>query len=242
MQAFSGIFSFLRKERQTGGIKQVNQYGKQLTEKQIRSNFHREFVGGMWDEMGLLQLNFLKQHGLKPCHHLLDVGCGALRGGVHFVRYLEPEHYYGLDINASLIAAGKKELEKENLTAKRPHLLVNDRFEFSRFGKTFDYAIATSVFTHLPMNHIIRCLAEIRNVLTHDAEFFASFFEAPSPAHLEPITHTPGGVQSHYDMDPFHYSFRELQWMAQIADMRADLIGEWAHPRDQRALSFRLAE
>ncbi len=77
----------------------------------------------------------------------------------HFIRYLEPGRYYGVDINASLMAAGQKELERENLLVKRPNLSVNDQFEFSRFGRTFDYAIAVSVFTHLPMNHIIRCLS-----------------------------------------------------------------------------------
>jgi cyclopropane fatty-acyl-phospholipid synthase-like methyltransferase len=244
MQTLSRIFSLFSRQAKTpihkmGGI---NYYGRQLTEAEIASNVHREFVGGMWDEIGVLQFNFLKQRGLMPDHYLLDVGCGALRGGVWFVRYLAAGHYCGVDINASLIAAGKKELEKENLLGKHPHLLVNDRFEFSRFGITFDMAVAVSVFTHLPMNHIVRCLAEIRKVLNPGAEFFATFFEAPTAAHLEPITHTPGNIRTHFDADPFHYSFKEFQWMAQISNMHAELIGEWAHPRDQRMLSFRLRE
>ena len=28
---------------------------------------------------------------------LIDIGCGALRGGVHFVRHLDPGHYFGMD-------------------------------------------------------------------------------------------------------------------------------------------------
>ena len=223
-------------------INVYNAYGLQLTDTEISLNVHREFVGGMWDEIGVLQLNFLQQHGLMPDHHLLDVGCGALRGGVHFIRYLEAGHYCGIDINASLIAAGEKELEPENLLVKHPNLLVNEQFEFGRFGRTFDYAMAVSVFTHLPMNHIVRCLAEIRKALGNGGLFFATFFESPAAAHLEPITHTPGSVKTNYDKDPFHYSFEEFQWMAQIADMRVELTGEWDHPRDQRMLSFRLPE
>jgi ubiquinone/menaquinone biosynthesis C-methylase UbiE len=213
-------------------------YGRQLTQAEIDANVHRVFVGGMWDEIGILQIDFLKKQGMKPCHYFLDVGCGALRGGVHFTRYLDKGHYYGMDINASLIEAGKKELQEAGLMDKHPHLLVNGKFEVSQFGVNFDYAIAQSVFTHLPMNDIIRCLVEVRKVMKADAIFFATFFEAPATACLSQITHTPGGVVTNYDINPFHYSFEEFKWMARVSGMNARLIGEWKHPRDQRMLSF----
>lgn len=237
----SSLFS-KRAKRQNSETEDIDKYGRQFTETEIAANVHRKYVGGMWDEVGEQQLNFLKQRGLMPDHYLLDVGCGALRAGVHFARYLEEGHYYGIDINPSFITAGKKELKQENLLAKHPHLLVNGQFEFGRFGRTFDYAIAASVFTHIPMNHIIRCLVEIRKVLTPGAEFFATFFEAPSVTHLEPITHPSVRVTTNYDKDPFHCSFEEFQCMAKIANMRVELIGEWARPRVQRMLSFRLPE
>ena len=53
-----------------------------------------------------------------PHHRLLDIGCGALRGGVHFVRYLEDGNYAGLDVNRSLIAAGHRELQSAGLHEK----------------------------------------------------------------------------------------------------------------------------
>jgi 2-polyprenyl-3-methyl-5-hydroxy-6-metoxy-1,4-benzoquinol methylase len=216
----------------------VNEYGRQLTARQIRKNEHREFVGGLWEEIGAHQLNFLQRHGLMNDHLLLDVGCGCLRGGIPCIRYLEAGNYFGLDINASLIKAGLIEIEREGLTERRPNLLVNDKFEFSRFDRTFDYAIALSLFTHLPMNHIIRCLIEIRKVLSPGAQFFATFFEAPSSAHLERVRHTPGDIQTNYDSDPYHYSFEECRMMARAAGAQVRLIGAWDHPRDQRMLSF----
>ena len=216
----------------------VNAYGSLLTQAEIDVKVHRDLVGGMWDELGVLQLNFLKEQGLRPCHYLLDVGCGALRGGIHFTRYLDNGHYYGIDINSSLIEAGRKELQEAGVIGKQPHLLVNDKFEASRFGRRFDYAMAQSVFTHLPMNDIIRCLVETRKVIEPGSVFFTTFFEAPSVAHLTPIMHTPGGIVTNYDSDPFHYSFEEFQWMARSAALSVKLIGEWKHPRDQRVLSF----
>ena len=47
--------------------------------------WHREAVGGLWEEMRRLQFDFLANQGLKPDHKLLDIGCGSMRGGVHFV-------------------------------------------------------------------------------------------------------------------------------------------------------------
>ncbi|HEY7982454.1 MAG TPA: hypothetical protein VID19_13355, partial [Candidatus Eremiobacteraceae bacterium] len=37
---------------------------------------HRAYVGGIWEEIGKLQFDFLVAHGLRPEHHLVDVGCG----------------------------------------------------------------------------------------------------------------------------------------------------------------------
>ena len=218
----------------------VNVYGRQLTPDEIAAEQHRELVGGLWDEVGALQLEFLQRRGLAPSHRLADVGCGALRGGVRFVRYLDVGNYYGLDVNASLLEAGRRELAAAGLADKGAHLTADDRFALSRFGVQFDCAIAVSVFTHLPMNHIVRCLAETRAVLRTGGVFYASFFEAPGRPHLAPLAHAPGGIVTHYDADPYHYALAQVQWMATAAGMTVELVGEWGHPRDhQRMLAFR---
>jgi hypothetical protein len=49
---------------------------------------------------------FLKNAELKPHHSLLDVGCGCLRDGIHFIGYLKRGNYVGIDINQSLLDAG----------------------------------------------------------------------------------------------------------------------------------------
>ena len=221
-------------------LRGVNQYWRQLTAAEIAAGEHRGFVGGMWDEIGNLQMEFLKAEGLLPHHRLVDIGCGSLRGGVRFISYLDRGNYHGLDINASLIEGGKKELAQEGLTDKRPNLLVEDKFKMSRFGVTFDYAIAISVFTHLYMNHIARCLAEVRKVLEPGGKLFATFFEAPSPLHLEPIKHEPGGHVTKFDANPFHYSFSEIRWLSEAAGLELWYLGDWGHPRDQQMLCFSL--
>ncbi|MET1160982.1 MAG: class I SAM-dependent methyltransferase [Pseudoxanthomonas sp.] len=215
-----------------------NNYGRQLTEQEIAAGAHRSFVGGMWEVIGALQFEFLREKGLRQAHSLLDVGCGALRGGLHSAAYLNPGRYFGIDINASLIRAAQVELKAADLEDRNVHLLVDGEFDFARFGEAFDFAIAMSVFTHIPMNDIVRCLVNMEKVLKPEGKFYASFFESSRSAELSPLVHEPGGFVTHYDKDPFHYSFDEVRMLADLARLKVELVGDWGHPRAQRMLCF----
>ena len=69
---------------------------------------HRERVGGMWDEIGRLQIDFLRGQGLRRATRCSTSGCGCLRGGVHFVAFLEPGRYYGIDRTRSSSARASR--------------------------------------------------------------------------------------------------------------------------------------
>jgi hypothetical protein len=97
-------------------MKGVNAYSKELSSEEIRNKEHRALFGGLWDELGRLQLEFLVEAGLEPRHKLLDIGCGCLRGGIHYLDYLDEGNYFGLDVNSSLIEAGKIEVEEAGRT------------------------------------------------------------------------------------------------------------------------------
>ena len=112
-------------------------------------------VGGLWDEIGALQFDFLCEQGLKPRHSLLDMGCGSLRGGLRFIAYLDPGKYYGIDINPDILEAGRRELEQAGLSHKRPTIRVNRDLNFDDFGTMrFDFILALAVFTHMPPKDI----------------------------------------------------------------------------------------
>ena len=77
--------------------------------------WHREAVGGLWEEMGRLQFDFLVEQGLQPHHKFLDIGCGSMRGGRHFIAHLDPGNYFGVDREAKLLSSGKTELAAQGL-------------------------------------------------------------------------------------------------------------------------------
>lgn len=229
-------------EDRTNAMFGINSYGRELTKEEIADNLHRDFVGGLWQELGQLQFDFLQQFGLQPHHKLLDLGCGSLRGGIHFIKYLDRGNYYGMDINASLIEAAKVEVKEASLEDKAPHLLVSDRFAIEQFDEKFDFVLSISLFTHLPANNIIRCLAEVSKNLKNRGKYLATFFIAPRSVYLDKLLHQPGDVVTNYDRDPFHYSLAEITSMANLAGLKVNLIGDWNHPRNQQMVEFSLLD
>ena len=215
-------------------------YGRDLSPEEIGRGEHRAQVGGLWEQMGRHQLDFLIAEGLRPDMKVLDVGCGCLRAGVHLVRYLEPGNYYGIDVNASLLQAGYDvELRAAGLQERLPraNLLHDGEFEAWRLGVQFDVALAQSLFTHLPANLIRRCLHELARCVRPDGALYATFFEAPADAPIAlRVEHQPGGIVSYLDRDPYHYRLRDILWLAAELPWRVENLGDWGHPRGQRML------
>lgn len=203
---------------------------------------HRQVIGGLWQEIGRLQFEFLKSQGLRPDNTLLDIGCGSLRGGVHFIQYLESGNYYGIDVNQSLLDAGYEiELAEVGIQDRLPrqHLACVGNFDFSVFERTFDFALAQSVFTHLPFNHIRQCLEQLSTVMVSGGIFFATFFELPGDRLTTiDITHQPGGIVTHGSNDPYHYRINDFEYACIGLPWRVHYIGNWDHPRSQKMIAF----
>lgn len=205
-------------------------------------NWYKTAVGGMWEGIGRLQFNYLTKNGLKPHHYFLDVGCGSLRGGIHFIRYLLPKHYFGIDIDEDLLKAGLKEVEVGKLEYKKPYLLKMGDFNFKKLKQKFDYALAQSVFTHLPLNSIIRCIINIEKVLVKRGRFYATFFECSKKKFcLEELIHRSvdgSNIKTYFDQDPYHYSFNVFKWICTNTCLKVKYIGDWNHPRKQKMMVF----
>lgn len=203
------------------------------------SDWHRRAVGGLWDTIGKLQFDFLVSNGLMPYHYFLDIGCGSLRGGVHFIGYLNKGHYFGVDKNQELLDAGMKiELKRYGLENKNPILVQMANFNFQLLNTKFDFALAQSLFTHLPLNDIILCIMRIEKALVRSGRFYATFFENPKgKLNMEPVVH-PHGVETYLNRDPFHYDFGTFEWICEETELKVEYIGDWGHPKDQKMIVF----
>lgn len=217
-------------------------YDARAVEAAVARGDHRALVGGLWEEIGRLQYETLVARGLRPEHRLLDIGCGALRGGVHFVRYLAPGNYYGLDLNGSLLDAGyEQELGPLGLKERLPreNLLADGDFKFGRFGTNFDHAIALSLFTHLPLDLIRVCLERLAPCMKVGGVFYASFFNADErePTYID-IVQEPAGVITHGGTDPFHHRISDFVHLCAGLPWDVQPIGDFGHPRGQKLIAF----
>ena len=207
----------------------------------IDPDWHRRTIGNfeLWDELGQLQFDFMVEHGLKPEHKLLDVGCGPLRGGIKFINYLEPGNYYGVDKRADVIdESNRVEIPQNGLAPRRPTLLAIEDFGFSRLGEKFDFALAQSVFTHLHLNSIVRCLVNMDTALVDGGVFYATFFlNEQGRANLEDLNQT-SEVVTHFDHDFYHYDVASFEWACEGTGLVPEYLGSWNNPRNSKMMSF----
>ncbi|MGQ9427199.1 class I SAM-dependent DNA methyltransferase [Gilvimarinus sp. F26214L] len=189
----------------------------------------REAIGGMWEEIGRLQFDFLLSRKLKPQHRMLDIGCGTLRGGQHFIRYLKPGGYHGTDISAKAIAFARQFVEENGLADKKPQLLLSTGkdLKFQEFGnQTFDFILAQSVFTHLKPEHIRECFQNIGRLMEPASVFYFTYF--------------PADAFGQTGLKDFCYPFPFFESLAkQNGFGLRDLSWEYNHPRGQAMVEVR---
>jgi hypothetical protein len=213
-----------------------------LMRAQAWNGQHRTVIGGLWEELGSLQLEFLKSRGLQPQHALIDVGAGSFRAGVKLVPYLDPGNYYAIDLQRVLLEAGyTREIEPAGLAGRFPrgNFVVNGSFDISSFQRTFDFGIAQSVFTHMPINRLSDCLAALAPHFRAGGLLFVTVFLANDGEADRPVRQGPDGVVTTPTQDPYHTTVTALREVAARAlDWQMIVLGGWAHPRNQQMVCF----
>jgi SAM-dependent methyltransferase len=157
---------------------------------------HRHFVGvpHYFDPIGRSQFELLTLLGLKPGHHVLDIGCGSLAAGKYLIPYLQAGHYCGIEPNAWLIADGiEYELGRRWVAARQPRFSHNGEFDLDVFGEKFDFLLAHSIFSHGSQAQIGKALRKAAQVIKPDGLFIASYFKSDRDYEGEQWVY-PGGV------------------------------------------------
>lgn len=121
-----------------------------LTTDQIEAEEYKNHLGGCgqhWEKRGAFQVPLMEFFGMKPGSSLLDVGCGPLRAGVHFIKYLTSGSYSGVDYNPSFLEAARGVLEREGLTKSAELSELHD-FDFQSLNTKYDFVLCFSVLNH----------------------------------------------------------------------------------------------
>ncbi len=208
-----------------------------------RTNYRR-FIGRSWDS-GKLQFDFLVNNGLLPAMKLLEIGCGCLRGGVHFINYLNANHYYGTDVNPVLVEFGLT-LEVPLLGLEKKisadHFQISAHFDFTNLPNDFDMVFAHSVFSHLPLNHLYFCLLNLAAKVKMGARFFMSLWTCPEHETIQTIRTQGTGVMTHFLKAPFHYKASHIQQLQIHPDIfplwDVVYVGDWQYPEGHEMFCF----
>jgi SAM-dependent methyltransferase len=132
---------------------------------------------------------YIRECGLQPSAHVLDVGCGIGRKAVPLTGYLDAEGIYeGIDIVARGVEWCRDHIGARFSNFHFQHVdiwnaLYNPRgrtraaeFTFPFPDGSFDFVVLTSVFTHMLPADVARYLSEVSRVLRPTGRCLISYF------------------------------------------------------------------
>ena len=198
-----------------------------LSEKSIKvADYKRHFGGGSegWETRGAFQLALMKAIGLKSHHSFLDIGCGPLRAGTHFIKYLEEGRYCGFDSNADFINIGRSVVEGDpNLAKKRPQIEAIRDFDVAPLGFQADFALAFSVLNHCSPERRRYFFEKIPAVMTAESKIY--------------LTH----INWFQENDLHGTKLRKTRLIEPTADISNDLNpGDWGWPESMDLMILEL--
>jgi SAM-dependent methyltransferase len=169
------------------------------------------------------QVDFLVNNGIiNTSTRFLDYGCGALSAGTYFIKYLNKNKYFGVDVSKGVLKEGLKRIENSGLSGKNAQLrqipsgVIEPIVELG----TFDIIWAQSVLTHMPPKDIEFLLSKLPILLKDtDSSFYATFAITDGDP-----------VQKKYK--DWYYSIGYLSAIAKNSGLIFDVNTDWSHPED----------
>lgn len=132
---------------------------------------------------------FIRYGGLRPDADVLDFGCGIGRMAIPLTQYLSPAaSYAGVDVSRQGIAWCRRRISRVYPGFSFSHIdyynpLYNPAGKRTPWSHrlpfepgSFDFVIATSVFTHLTRQEIKELLRQLAHLLRPGGRMFATFF------------------------------------------------------------------
>jgi len=125
-------------------------------------------------------LDILLSHGLEPRHVVVDYGCGSFRLGRALIEYLEPGHYWGLDVIDEFLNSGMALLPEELKAEKRPNARVITAENIAETAAARpDYIISWHVCSKVPPGRLVDYFGKIVSMMGPTSLALVHFPESP---------------------------------------------------------------
>ncbi|MEA2240347.1 MAG: hypothetical protein QOC81_5071 [Thermoanaerobaculia bacterium] len=184
------------------------------------------FVGmGDFRAVGEELKTLLIRFGLRPSDRVLDIGSGVGRVAIPLTQYLDASGSYdGFDVVRRFVVWCQRHITPKHPSFRFHHAdvqsseyreqgLAATEFRFPFDDASFDFAFATSLFTHLVFAETRRYLGESARVLAPGGRLVATFFL---------LNEHSRNVLPHID---WHYRFPFEQGPVRLADAENPAVG-----------------
>ncbi|HEY1356253.1 MAG TPA: class I SAM-dependent methyltransferase, partial [Solirubrobacterales bacterium] len=132
--------------------------------------------------------HFTELGGLEPTDRVLDIGCGIGRMAIPLSGYLDGGSYAGFDVGRAMIRWCRRNITSHHHEFEFEWAPIHNakynpfgnlsaaEFRFPYPDSSFDFAFATSLFTHLVRDEVGHYLAETARVLKPGGSCLLTFF------------------------------------------------------------------
>jgi len=132
---------------------QMERIAKTLQQGKAHPTLGRNVIdhADWWSAGAATFAHYVKLFPIQPDSKMVDYGCGSLRVGAHFIRYLDPGCYFGLELAAGLYEIGQEVIGEERLAQKQPRFGLTETAaldEATAFGADFVYSTAVAFHVH----------------------------------------------------------------------------------------------
>ena len=165
---------------------------------------------GPGDDSGAWMFNLVEREGLRPSDRVLHLGDVSAAVTQRWLSFLQENHFGRLLDDASL-------------------------FGLSDETGTFHVAVADSVFPFRPFNAVARYIVSVVRRLEPSGRFYATWFENPDLANVEPIVQ-PGGTTTFPDSEPYHYPFALIANVCEAVGATVERLPSAGHPKGESLL------
>lgn len=140
-------------------------------------------------ESGAGGLNMLRSWGMQPDDVCVDYGCGSLRIGAHIIEYLQPGHYWGLDVTSTFYEQGLQQMDPQVVQQKQPNLRVIDAASLNAArDQKPTYMLCVGVVSHIPPDELAIFFDQVFWIMNPDTKFYLKFRTAEKEARLSTIS------------------------------------------------------